>query len=778
MMNKKKLVMLVGILGIFIFSNMLVSAVCCEKLDNGGAWCQVADDESACDNQYNIFDTQFCDAASVPECSGVCVSEQTGECSENTPQFKCTEELNGVWHEESIENIPECQNVCCVMGIQTVFATPTECRQMFSDLGFQGQIRDDVTDRDACDALATSFKEGACVIETDLENTCIRTTEIGCNDLKNNLSELLQYSYSQGEVYIHWDEGFLCSGSREVNGQTEYISSGCTKSPDTMCEDGKVYYVDTCGNKANIYDASKYNSLDYWTHIYDSSDEENVCQINGASSTCGNCDTILSSTVCQNFKDAVNNNGGNMAAPANNKDGLVCGSLNCNLPNGDIKTHGESWCGGTAGTLLPIKYNFSVGELMQSSRNELEKNYNDYNVPGSRYYKSICSFGEILVEECSDYRNEFCAEEETDGRSFGNCVTNTWRFCFDYTTKTNCEESTKLCKWVPGYRWDATIVNEKSEGRRMEEQGSCVPLIAPGFDFWQGNTQAVPICERATVQEYALYETTWWIDREDFAGWGDKTQSHACLNGCYAIPKYGTIDEEDISKVKKCDEGNDCSSDEICFTGYCVDKELFNFYDESEYALGENIKNYYLSARRGQYCHKDGKPDKWLTGGDPNLDHYDCTPYGGGEGKDEDKERDFPIFLTHKTWLDSIMERTRSIGDCGFKVGASGIESSPETEIVTAIFEKLKQNQEVKEKITAEMIIYKGEKDGLKWVGDDEEPYNEGLYDVVEYTCAENGGSCTAELNQRGNENCPGEKIEGENLCAAGMVCCAYTELE
>lgn len=759
-MNKKSLVMLVGILGVIVFASVFISAVCCEKLDNGGAWCATADDESQCDSSYNVFDTETCDAISVPECHGVCVNENIGDCSENTPELKCEEELGGIWHEEPIEDIAACQKVCCVLGNTVAFETPTQCRQLFSENGIQGEIREDITDRSTCEELAQSIEEGACVIETDLENTCRRTTESECNDYKENLPEgTLQYTYSNNELYIRWEKNVLCSGSRNVDGQTEYVSD-CVKTKNTMCDGDKVYYVDSCGNKANVYDKDKYNSADYWTYLKNPSNLDEVCQIDGPSSSCGNCDVVSSSTVCQSGNAQYGN--------------LICGDLSCNY-NGEIKKHGESWCGGTDGTLVPIEYNFSTREISEASRKELEDNYDEYNIPGSRYYRMICSFGEILIDECADYRGSVCVQEEfEDETTAASCKLNTWETCSLYYTKSECENTIDLCKWVPGYRWDLEIVNEKNDGKRDEEQGSCVPLIAPGFDFWASDTQGASICSQAVVQDYALYETTWWISRDNFAQWGDKTQAHACLNGCYAIPKYGSDANEIKNSDVRCDNGGDCSSGELCFSGYCVDQDLFDFYDESEEKLDNNVEDYYLSDRRGAYCHKDGKPDKWVTG-QISGKSYDCTPQGGSEAKDERKERDFPLFLTHQSWLNSITERARSLGDCGYKPNVIGEFSSPSTEIVTAIFEKLKQNQEVREKVTAEQIIYKAG----EWVGDETEPYNEGVYESIDYSCVEQGGYCTQEFNAIGAENCPGEKItEGDNLCPSQQVCCVADDLE
>lgn len=762
-MKKENLIVIV-IMCFILFVNISVSALICERLNsnNGdGLWCQPAEEISECDSNYRYFEAET--KNDVPECNIVCANE--GICSENMNENQCVEE-GGRVYETSLEEVAECQKVCCTYGENAEFMTPTECRQLAIDENIQTNIREEIKDYDSCKAIETSYKKGACVIKTELESVCSITTESGCTGEEGygGLLEKLELPYANSELKPVFHEGFLCTAYRGGS-----PISDCAPSKNTICEENKVYYIDNCGNLANIYDSSKPvdDQTDYWTYIYNPSDETEVCQIDSVSSTCGNCDSISSSTSCQ-----VGN-----AARGN----YICGDLSCtdeSIPEikdfnkiyGRYPKHGESWCGGAESALFPekkgdvgIKIN-NDGELNEKSRNLLE-NEDEYNLPGSRYYKYICEAGEVTVEECSDYRNEICAEIENEGEAA--CVFNPWRTCFQLGTKSDCEDPSILCKWVSGYRWDLDVVNEKSEHLREEEQGSCVPLIAPGFDFWEADTSGAGVCATGMIQDYALYETTWWISRENFAGWGSKTQSHACLNGCYSIPEYGSDFVDSEKDNLKCEKDSNCGTHEVCFNGYCVNNELYKFYDESEYALPGNVENYHLSDRRGAYCHKDGNEDKWLTG-QVSGSAYDCTPGAGSEAKDERKERDFPLFLTQKSWLDSITSRARSLGDCGFKDSFFGEAGDPSTEIVTALFEKLKQNQEVKSLIQSEQIIYKGK----DWVGDETEPYDLDMYERTYYSCAEQGGFCGV-----GEENCIDGIVEGDGsteLCPSGQICCVY----
>jgi len=57
-------------------------------------------------------------------------------------------------------------------------------------------------------------------------------------------------------------EGVLCSA--------ETLGTDCGPSKETTCVDGRdeVFFTDSCGNLANIYDSSKINDKEYWTNVY------------------------------------------------------------------------------------------------------------------------------------------------------------------------------------------------------------------------------------------------------------------------------------------------------------------------------------------------------------------------------------------------------------------------------------------------------------------------------------------------------------------------------
>jgi hypothetical protein len=767
---KKYVILFSAIFILVVLGSTFISAVCCEKLKNSDLWCQDVTSKTQCDltpGKYTSWDFKICQE--VPECKGTCVNGESGECWEMTPKKKCAES-KGSWYETSVAEISKCQEICCLIGKDAWFLNPTECIKKFEEFGIQGTMRTDITTRTECEAMQSNIIEGACVISDLTNRTCFRSTNTECTN--SNIQELaskLKNPSSINNVNVRFYPGLLCTASIG-----SVSISDCARSNNTVCKDNRVYFRDLCGNTANIYDKSRYGNQSYWSYIIEDYDA-GLCDVTSqGSDVCGNCDTT-ENTVCESYKNA-----GYTTKPANNPDGLVCGSMSCKFDvNGDgkmeTKEHGESWCAGTAGTLI-INRNLTTGVVQQSNLTAL-RNASKYNLPGSRYYKLICANGEVLVEECGDYRNSICMEgrDDTSKKTEASCVFNTWRTCFGITTRKGCEAENSLCKWIPGYTW--TPGEMVAEENRKELQGSCVPLIAPGFDFWNPTGQGNSICGMATVQDAALYETSWTKKRSNFAEWSDYKQSQRCINGCYVIPSYGMefifngtkIYPEDVD----CRDGGSNLKTKDCPNNYSL---LTEFYDESEFNLEKNIENYHLSDRRGQYCHKDGKPDQWVTGGITGPS-YDCTPgvlgIQGTEAKDERKERDYPIYLTNAEWISSIVDRARSLGDCGYKASINGKYSDPETEIITAVFQKLSQKMEVKKNITVEQIIWKGG----KYLTGDLEKYETELGVAViggGSSCSDKGGICTSTAY---NPECTGGTVSTEGTCGEKFVCCVYTEL-
>jgi hypothetical protein len=765
-MIKKKIFLFAGLVLMIILGNALISgAVCCEKLKSTGLWCQGVTDKSQCDSKYSFWlykQDILSSCIDVPDCSGTCINKNTGECSQYTDKRQCTES-SGTWDEKDPEEISACHEVCCLLGQDAYFINPTACNAMFTQYGIQGVIRTDITTREDCEALRKNTVVGACVYEENSQKKCLIKTATECDKTEDS------------EFY----SGLLCTASE--NGK---LISSCAPSSNTECKDNKVYFKDLCGNFANIYASSMFSETrdtwtkamnDYWTFMKDPYYDKSICNVTSSgSNTCGNCDPY-DNTVCKNYGETT------LSKPQNNANGLVCGDLSCKYKDPDTGItrtyqHGESWCVGTAST-FPIIINLTTSEISKSNITAL-KNASKYNLPGSKYYKLVCSAGEVTVQECGDYRNSVCMEGKNDDskKKEAFCVFNNWRTCFQIDSKTDCEEDGSLCKWIPGYRWDTQIV---SEGDRKERQGSCAPLIAPGFDFWDATSQGNAICAMANVQDAAMFETGIWTKRSSLTGtnadsWPLGELADRCTNDCYTIPGYAK-EFNQIVYPNGTIEAKSYPLDMLTAGESLTNYQKLTLFYENIFPLSNPISSYSLSLRKGQYCFKGGDLNRWSTGKvRNNVNLYDCTALSLGK---KGHVRDAPIYLTNDEWLNSITERARALGDCGYKMSINGKYDDSATEMITAIFQKLKQNGNVKKNVTVEQIIYKG---GAYLKGDLEK-YESTLSTAAKtYTCAQNyNGICTTTVNNptlcEGGTN--QAAAEGENLCPDKMACCVYPEL-
>jgi cytoskeletal protein CcmA (bactofilin family) len=774
-MKNKLIYLIFGMVFLFLISNALVSAaLCCEKIKTNGMWCQDATNVNECDSKYTHWNYKVCDE--VPECNMTCVNSKTGECSEQTPQKKCIED-GGTPYDTPEGEISKCQERCCVLGQDAWFVNPTECNALFTRYGAQGTIRLDITTRDACLALQTNIITGACIISTDTEKACVMNTNTECtSDNINELAQHLKNPTSVDKINVDFKAGLLCTATLPNGNKI----SDCIPTNNTACKDYKVYYRDGCGNLANVYDINKWNNRDYWTYMKEDYDPT-VCNVTAAgSTTCGNCDTTAN-TVCETWENADIS-----ARPPriSNPDGLVCGSMSCKVDtNGDgikeTKEHGDSWCADITGAvnsgIVIIDKNLTTGVINAKDIADL-KNASKYNLPGTRYYKLTCSFGEVLVEECRDYRNEVCIQGVNDDsnpkRTQASCEVNPWLNCMSTTTRSQCETNTSLCKWIPGYTWFPGQVT--SESLRKEMQGSCAPLIAPGWDFWKPNSQGNGLCQRAMTQVNTLFETSAvWTKRSNLKDWSDKTLAHRCIDGCYAIPGYANEFVFNGTKVYP---------EEVTPTmqqryNYSI---LTLFYNAYQQALPSAIDTYSLSLRSGAYCHRRNNENKWLTGiinyvTGSQKKVYDCTPGVGSKDKSLEKMRDYPVYLTNNEWIQSITDRAISIGDCGYKMNINGKYSAPESEMITAIFQKLSQKGNVKSNITVEQIIWKGG----AYIKGDLEPYETELATAIAgggYTCnPDNNEICTTTAYNP--DPCIGGTVNTAATCPPNSVCCVYTML-
>jgi len=514
-MHKKILIFI--ILGFFLIS--FVSAVevsyCCERTTDGASCIETA--EANCDSGFRKAPTS---CSSTSYCRlGTCINGEDGICLPNVPQVVCQEE-GGYWMDKDKDDIPQCELGCCLMGEQAAFVTQTRCESLTSLYGLEVDFRENIGSELECLALASPREKGACVYEQETGRRCKLTTRAECHEIKINAD------YSN----VKFHDGYLCSA--------EELATSCGPSKKTTCVEGKdeVYFLDTCGNLANVYDASKYpvddtESQNYWTYIAEQKDDMEICSLDsnlGNSDTCGNCNTFLSST-CMRYERGFRPTYGN----------YVCGSLDCKDSDfssqyGSEPKHGEQWCVSNSGDLDDV-------------------------YPGTEYFKLSCFNGEVTVENAQPWRAQICVqgeiEIEGEDEPFVTAAfrTNRWQDCAFQDNQEDCEdEVSRDCEWVEGPEEFSILKNERGKSLAKDEDGdktwaSCVPEYPPAFDFWENDTEAAEECSKATTTCVVKFE-------KGLLEWGAFNKDD-CVKNCECLEDSWETDMNDI-----CVAMGDCGS--------------------------------------------------------------------------------------------------------------------------------------------------------------------------------------------------------------------------
>jgi hypothetical protein len=398
-----------------------------------------------------IFSFTFIVGGSIPKISaeeiniGCCYDKSEGLCSPNSLEESCLESENSEWKDDSKCNIPECNLGCCYLGLDGQFVTQGRCSKLSSLFGVPGRWDNSITDESECIASLGNQENGACILgESNVEdgNLCKFTTREECVSLTGNSA-----SFNKDKLCSHPDLNTVCE---------RQVRASCFENYD------EIYWVDSCGNRENIYSSNKDAS---WNSGNVLSKEEscnpNSDNINSAS--CGNCNYGLGS-VCGDFSPGDDRG---------NIEGLTCKDLNCkNAPDHAGKTkdrlNGESWCVydsqiGNLG-IGPIGLNLSIDPV------------------GSRHYRYICVNGEVEVEPCADYRKEVCVENEKDleGKKISDalCKVNTWEQCLGYNSGGACELG---CLANCANNEDCRVQNVDVD--KNFKFNTCVPKYPPGFDL-------------------------------------------------------------------------------------------------------------------------------------------------------------------------------------------------------------------------------------------------------------------------------------------------------
>ena len=367
-----------------------------------------------------ISDSPFAEGRLCAETSfcgkGCCYDDASGVYDKNVLEVSCEAD----WIADPNCNLPRANLGCCILGSDTIFETEGQCGVDSSARGFSS---DGVVDwnRDVgeveCLLLSETQEEGACVF---VGGGCKFESEAEC--LSNG-----------GDFYADT----LCT--------SDSLDTNCEPTRQTRCVNGEdeVFFVDTCGNLANVYDSARVDDESYWNEIVPYEDLCGADEGNGGSDDCGNCNRFLGG-ACTSAGDGDAEIGG-----------FYCEDLGCKFKGKEYES-GESWC----------IYDGAIGD--------------GDDVVGSRHWKAVCSQGQAQIEPCSDYRNQICIQSdgfefEGEDIEFNNaaCVVNNWRECI----KLNGDEDLiKECGETLNCRVDTIDIADEFKF------DVCLPKYPAGFD--------------------------------------------------------------------------------------------------------------------------------------------------------------------------------------------------------------------------------------------------------------------------------------------------------
>ena len=332
---------------------------------------------------------------------GVC--KLAGACSDNVEKGICLQN-GGIWNTGTSESDPQCKIGCCDLPSGASITTQAQCLDKikpFPNIQDVNEVfKSEITDQTQCLQQSRSNEEGCCVISD--QNSCEFTTAQQCRD-------------SEGEFR---GKGVLCS--------TPGLNCQVTPKQGTACyQNNKVYWVDSAGNRENVYDGNFNPTWEYtnWLQVTDITQIDTLAKRNPKAladvAVSGNCQFSLGTTcgeVEDNVKNYLKNNKGLQSNDLNKLENQ-CINLDCKLENGNILRNGESFC----------LYDSQSGQ--------------GRDLVGSGHSLQRCDNGVLKPEFCDDRRKTICVQNEVPRNlidpndknkqpsTFASCIPNDWQLC-------------------------------------------------------------------------------------------------------------------------------------------------------------------------------------------------------------------------------------------------------------------------------------------------------------------------------------------------------------
>ncbi|MBS3168325.1 hypothetical protein J4216_04325 [Candidatus Woesearchaeota archaeon] len=494
---------------------------CCQREKNTGRACVDTNDISQCE-QGKGFQGRCEDLAM---CKPVCCDlnsksyfESGGQgCYKNVGAQVCAD-AGGNPIDDPQCNVAQCGKGCCIIGGQSTLTTEEGCFSLTNELAPDPEIdfREDITNELECLDIPRQDAKGCCVVKAEKrfeENSCKLQTFAECNSLNGNFYE--------GVDCVDLDNQAInsCKQCESNNYKT-----GCASDLGD-----RVYYYDKCDNP--ILNLIPNNGDCKYS-------EGQVCKEKGDNSgaECRSLNCDASSLFDNPFVDE--NFDGNFEND-NGRDARFNGR--------NYRLNGESWC----------EYDADAGPTR--------------DLPGTRHYVHYCYEGKEYVDECEDYRDEFCLQFDGLEVDVAKCIENKAASnpCAKFEDKESCENpDLSTCIWVPATsEGKEAVVKDlkKAYDKRCKElqannqtcapepdysqiensdSGTCLPSVPPGFRF--GDPKAVSACSLANPKE--SFKTYW-----SNVGWGADWD---CDAGCKAYTQEFAYDQNTLCRAQ-----GDCGAD-------------------------------------------------------------------------------------------------------------------------------------------------------------------------------------------------------------------------
>ena len=505
---------------------------CCVKTNNG-AICQNVISSSDGSSQESCSNPlpASCEETSVCKL-GTCVLGNGLSCAANSPKKEC-EDNNGVWKSLEINEVIECKKGACVLGNDIQLTTEKQCELLSESRGLEIDFRLGLTELNFPGILG-NLKEGACVLE---QGNCRFVTISECGSMNGKFRE-----------------NFLCSNTN--------LATKCIPTEQTTCLDDKVYFVDSCGNPANVYDSSKVDAesnSEYWEFVSESSCIVDLDNPNSVKS-CGNCNVFLSSQCSESSEGEVD------------YGDYVCKNLKCIDEKGNVRENGESWC----------IYDSYIGD--------------GKDTVGSEHWLASCNFGELEVDLCENTRGQICSQRiiEESGISFStaSCVVNEALKCISYNQEDSQESIEKNCN--ENSQCEITNIDVDKNFKFSV----CTPEYPRGFDLTNPSDVSTQLCSIANQECTVVY-------KKGFSGW-------KCIANCDCeTPKFA----EELNNL--CVSLGDCGS-YINFAGEGTDNIQVSGAPETSWTEYKK----YEKAIEGKYVELEVQEEFLASIGASNIEDY------------------------------------------------------------------------------------------------------------------------------------------------------------